>query len=93
MGILRAVSGFVDIDQLLARIDALIAENDERQKQMEKLELDLNQVQEELEQLYVLSREQNKIIKLNENLHRRTISLFVNRFCNSWPHRFADDDV
>ena len=85
---LQDVSGFVDIDLLIDRINALVAENDERQAKMQKLEIDLYQVQEELEYYYVLSREQSKIIELNEKLHERTISLLGKGFSDSFPERF-----
>ena len=69
------MSNFVDIDRLVAQINLLISQNDERQKKMKKLELDLYQIQEKLEHYYALSREQAKIIELNEKLHKRTIDL------------------
>lgn len=87
---MRDVSGFVDIDRLIDRINALVVENDERQAkmdklemEMDKLEMDLQQVQEELEHYYVLSREQSKIIELNEGLHERTIALLARGFSDS----------
>ena len=73
--LLQGVSNFVDIDRLVAQINLLILQNDERQKKMKKLELDLCQIQEKLEYYYVLSREQAKIIESNERLHKRTIAL------------------
>ena len=73
--LLQGVSNFVDIDRLVAQINLLILQNDERQKKMKKLELDLCQIQEKLEYYYILSREQAKIIESNERLHKRTIDL------------------
>ena len=73
--LLKGVSNFVDIDRLVAQINLLILQNDERQKKMKKLELDLCQIQEKLEYYYILSREQTKIIESNERLHKRTIDL------------------
>ena len=73
--LLKGVSNFVDIDRLVAQINLLILQNDERQKKMKKLELDLCQIQEKLEYYYILSREQAKIIESNEKLHKRTIDL------------------
>lgn len=80
---MRDVSGFDDIDRLIDRINALVVENDERQAKMDKLEIDLQQVQEELEYYYVLTREQSKIIELNEGLHERTIALLAKGFSDS----------
>ena len=91
LGVFQDVSGFVDIDRIIDRINALVAENDERQAKMQKLEIDLYQVQEELEHYYVLSREQSKIIELNEKLHERTISLLGKGFSDSLPERFPGD--
>ena len=90
------VSGFVDIDRLIERINvliehinALVVENDERQAQVEKLEIDLSQIQQELEYYYNLSREKSKIIELNEQLHERAIALLVKSFSDSSPERFS----
>ena len=95
---MQDVSGFVDIDKLIERINelyehinALVVENDERQAKMEKLEIDLHQVQEELEYYYVLSREQSKIIELNERLHDRTIALLAKGSSDSSPERMPVD--
>ena len=71
------MNNFVDIDRLVARINLLISQNDEYQKNMKKLQLDLCQIQEQLEYYYSLSREQAKIIELNERLHERTIALLA----------------
>ena len=95
---MQDVSGFVDIGQLIERINALmdhinalVIENDERQAKMEKLEIDLSQVQEELEYYYNLSREKSKIIELNEKLHGRTIALLSKYSRASPPERFPGD--
>ena len=92
------MSGFVDIGQLIERINALmdhinalVIENDDRQARMKKLEIDLSQVQEELEYYYNLSREKSKIIELNEQLHERTIALLLKYFRVSSPERFPGD--
>ena len=74
------MNNFVDIDRLVARINLLISQNDEYQKNMEKLQLDLCQIQEQLEYYYSLSREQAKIIELNERLHERTIALLAKNY-------------
>ena len=73
------MNNFVDIDRLVARINLLISQNDEYQKNMKKLQLDLCQIQEQLEYYYSLSREQAKIIELNERLHERTIALLAKK--------------
>ena len=73
------MNNFVDIDRLVARINLLISQNDEYQKSMKKLQLDLCQIQEQLEYYYSLSREQAKIIELNERLHERTITLLIEK--------------
>ena len=88
---LQDVSSFVGIDQLIAKINMLIAENDERQKKMEKLELNLCQVQEELEYYYVLSREQTKIIELNEKLNERTIALLGSSYYDSFHDSLPEE--
>ena len=88
---LRDVSGCLGIDQLIARINTLIAENDERQKKMETLELNLCQVQEELEYYYVLSREQTKIIELNEKLNERTITLLGSSYYDSFHDALPEE--
>ena len=74
------MNNFVDIDRLVARINLLISQNDEYQKNMKKLQLDLCQIQEQLEYYYSLSREQAKIIELNERLHERTIALLAGNY-------------
>ena len=77
------MSDFAGVDQLVVRINKLIDENDERQKEFERLEHDLRQVQQELEFYYSLSREQSKIIELNEKLHQRTVVLLNKIFSSS----------
>ena len=74
------MNNFVDIDRLVARINLLISQNDEYQKNMKKLQLDLCQIQEQLEYYYSLSREQARIIELNERLHERTIALLTENY-------------
>ena len=74
------MNNFVDIDRLVARINLLISQNDEYQKNMKKLQLDLCQIQEQLEYYYSLSREQARIIELNERLHERTIALLAESY-------------
>lgn len=74
------MNNFVDIDRLVARINLLISQNDEYQKNMKKLQLDLCQIQEQLEYYYSLSREQARIIELNERLHERTIALLAENY-------------
>ena len=74
------MNNFVDIDRLVARINLLISQNEEYQKNMEKLQLDLCQIQEQLEYYYSLSREQARIIELNERLHERTIALLAENY-------------
>ena len=85
------MSGFVGVDQLIARINMLIAVNDERQKKMEKLELNLCQIQEELEYYYVLSREQTEIIELNEKLHERAIALLGSSYYDSFHDSLPEE--
>ena len=74
------MNNFVDIDRLVARINLLISQNDEYQKNMKKLQLDLSQIQEQLEYYYSLSREQARIIELNERLQERTIALLAENY-------------
>lgn len=80
LDVLYDVSSFVDIDQLIARVNALVAEDEERQKRMENLKLELYQLQEELENYYVLSREQSKVLELNEKLLERVFVLLKKGF-------------
>ena len=85
------MSNFVDIDRLVAQINLLISQNDERQKKMKKLELDLYQIQEKLEHYYALSREQAKIIELNERLHKRTIDLLSKSYSDTFRNLLLDE--
>ena len=80
------MNNFVDIDRLVARINLLISQNDEYQKNMKKLQLDLCQIQEQLEYYYSLSREQAKIIELNERLHERTIALLAENYSDNFQN-------
>ena len=78
------MNNFVDIDRLVARINLLISQNDQCQKNIKKLELDLCHIQEQLERYYALSREQEKIIKENERLHQRTIALLSKSYSDTF---------
>ena len=78
------MSDFVVIDQIISRVNALIAENEQCQKSIESLErdlrrveFDLRQVQDQLEHYYLLSRQQSKVLELNEQLHERSITLLA----------------
>ena len=82
--ITSGVNNFVDIDRLVARVNSLILQNDECQKKMKKLEFDIYQIQERLEHYYALSREQAKIIELNERLHQRTIALLSKSYSDTF---------
>ena len=89
--LLQGVNNFVDIDRLVARINLLISQNDEYQKNMKKLQLDLCQIQEQLEYYYSLSREQAKIIELNERLHERTIALFAENYSDNFQNLLLEE--
>ena len=78
------MSDFVAIDQIISRVNALIAENEQCQQTIENLECDLRrverdlrQVQDQLEHYYLLSRQQSKVLELNEELHERAIALLT----------------
>ena len=78
------MSDFVVIDQIISRVNALIAENEQCQQSIENLErdlrrveFDLRQVQDQLEHYYLLSRQQSKVLELNEQLHERSITLLA----------------
>ena len=85
------MNNFVDIDRLVARINLLISQNDEYQKNMKKLQLDLCQIQEQLEYYYSLSREQAKIIELNERLHERTIALLAENYSDNFQSLLLEE--
>ena len=85
------MNNFVDIDRLVARINLLISQNDEYQKNMKKLQLDLCQIQEQLEYYYSLSREQAKIIELNERLHERTIALLAENYSDNFQNLLLEE--
>ena len=85
------MNNFVDIDRLVARINLLISQNDEYQKNMKKLQLDLCQMQEQLEYYYSLSREQAKIIELNERLHERTIALLSENYSDNFQNLLLEE--
>ena len=85
------MNNFVDIDRLVARINLLISQNDEYQKNMKKLQLDLCQMQEQLEYYYSLSREQAKIIELNERLHERTIALLAENYSDNFQNLLLEE--
>ena len=85
------MNNFVDIDRLVARINLLISQNDEYQKNMKKLQLDLCQIQEQLEHYYSLSREQAKIIELNERLHERTIALLAKNYSDNFQNLLLEE--
>ena len=85
------MNNFVDIDRLVARINLLILQNDESQKNIKKLELDLCHIQEQLERYYALSREQKKIIKENERLHRRTIALLSKSYSDTFRNLLPEE--
>ena len=71
------MSDFVVIDQIISRVNALITENEQCQQSIENLERDLRQVQDQLEHYYLLSRQQSKVLELNEELHGRAIALLA----------------
>ena len=78
------MSDFVVIDQIISRVNALITENEQCQQSIENLErdlrrveFDLRQVQDQLEHYYLLSRQQSKVLELNEQLHERSITLLA----------------
>ena len=71
------MSDFVVIDQIISRVNALITENEQCQQSIENLERDLRQVQDQLEHYYLLSRQQSKVLELNEQLHERSITLLA----------------
>ena len=85
------MNNFVDIDRLVARINLLISQNDEYQKNMKKLQLDLCQIQEQLEYYYSLSREQAKIIELNERLHERTFALLGEDYSDNFQNLLLEE--
>ena len=85
------MNNFVDIDRLVARINLLISQNDEYQKNMKKLQFDLCQIQEQLEYYYSLSREQAKIIELNERLHERTIALLAKNYSDNFLNLLLEE--
>ena len=85
------MNNFVDIDRLVARINLLISQNDEYQKNMKKLQLDLCQIQEQLEYYYSLSREQAKIIELNERLHERTFALLGEDYSDNFQDLLLEE--
>ena len=85
------MNNFVDIDRLVARINLLISQNDEYQKNMKKLQHDLCQIQEQLEYYYSLSREQAKIIELNERLHERTIALLAENYSDNFQNLLLEE--
>ena len=85
------MNNFVDIDRLVARINLLISQNDEYQKNMKKLQLDLCQIQEQLEYYYSLSREQAKMIELNERLHERTIALLAGNYRDDFQNLLLEE--
>ena len=88
---LQGVSNFAGFDELIAKINALIAQNDKRQKEIKRLEFDLFQVQKELSFYYSLSRDQNKIIKLNEKLHKRAFALLGEAYCDVFCSSLPDE--
>ena len=78
------MSDFVVIDQIISRVNALITENEQCQQSIENLERDLRRVefdlrqgQDQLEHYYLLSRQQSKVLELNEELHERAIALLA----------------
>ena len=85
------MNNFVDIDRLVDRINLLISQNDEYQKNMKKLQLDLCQIQEQLEYYYSLSREQARIIELNERLHERTIALLAENYSGNFQNLLLEE--
>ena len=85
------MNNFVDIDRLVARINLLISQNDEYQKDMKKLQLDLCQIQEQLEYYYSLSREQAKIIELNERLHEKAIALLAEIYSDNFQNLLLEE--
>ena len=85
------MSNFAGFDELIAKINALIAQNDKRQKEIKRLEFDLFQVQKELSFYYSLSRDQNKIIKLNEKLHKRAFALLGEAYCDVFCSSLPDE--
>ena len=85
------MNNFVDIDRLVARINLLISQNDEYQKNMKKMQLDLCQMQEQLEYYYSLSREQAKIIESNERLHERAIALLAQNYSDNFQNLLLEE--
>lgn len=77
------MNGSIRIDHLIEKINAYSHAREQEvfalNKKVQQLELDLQYAQKELENYYLLSRQQDDMLNANADIHKRAVDLLVRK--------------